>query len=56
MFIDIHVHTRLYPGPERLSGGTYATPQQLMDILQPLGGRHTVILPGVNPFDASRLG
>ena len=56
MFIDIHVHTRLYPGPERLSGGTYATSEELMAILEPHGVRHAVILPGVNPFDASRLG
>lgn len=49
MFIDIHVHTRYFPGPERLSGGTYATPQQLMDMLKPRGVRHAVILPGANP-------
>ncbi len=49
MFIDIHVHTRYFEGPERLSGGTYATPQQLMDMLKPHGVRHAVILPGVNP-------
>jgi len=49
MFIDIHVHTRYFPGPERLSGGTYATPQQLMDMLKPKGVRHAVILPGINP-------
>jgi len=49
MFIDIHVHTRLYPGPERLGGGTYATPKQLIDMLRPHGVRRAVILPGVNP-------
>jgi predicted TIM-barrel fold metal-dependent hydrolase len=49
MFIDIHVHTRLYPGPERLSGGTYATPEQLIEMLRPHGVRRAVILPGVNP-------
>lgn len=49
MFIDIHVHTRLYPGPERLSGGTYATPEQLVAMLQPYGVKRAVILPGVNP-------
>lgn len=50
MFIDIHVHTRYFEGPERLDGGgTYATPQQLMDMLKPHGVRHAVILPGVNP-------
>lgn len=49
MFIDIHVHTRLYPGPERTGGGTYATPKQLMDMLKPRDVRHAVLLPGVNP-------
>jgi len=49
MFIDIHVHTRLFPGPERLSGGTYATPEQLIEMLRPHGVKRAVILPGVNP-------
>jgi len=49
MFVDIHVHTRYFEGPERIYGGTYATPQQLMDMLKPHGVRHAVILPGVNP-------
>jgi hypothetical protein len=49
MFIDIHVHTRYFEGPERLSGGTYATPRQLMDMLKPHGVRHAVILPNANP-------
>ena len=49
MYLDIHVHTRLFPGPERLSGGTYATPEELMAMLEPRGVRRAVILPGVNP-------
>ncbi|MBN2450097.1 MAG: amidohydrolase family protein [Lentisphaeria bacterium] len=49
MFIDMHVHTRLFPGPERLSGGTYATPEELLTMLRPHGIRRAVILPGVNP-------
>ena len=49
MFLDIHVHTRFFPGPERLAGGTYATPEQLMDMLKPRGVQKAVILPGVNP-------
>jgi uncharacterized protein len=49
MFIDIHVHTRYFDGPERLEGGTYATPQELMDMLKPHGVRHAVILPSANP-------
>ncbi len=49
MFIDMHVHTRLWPGPERTGGGTYATPEQLMTMLKPHGVRKAVILPGANP-------
>ncbi|MDD2710533.1 MAG: hypothetical protein PHV34_21345 [Verrucomicrobiae bacterium] len=49
IFIDMHVHTRLFPGPERLHGGTYATPEQLMDMLKPHGVKRAVIMPGVNP-------
>ena len=49
MFIDIHVHTRLFPGPERTYGGTYATPEELMAMLKPKGVRKAVILPGCNP-------
>lgn len=49
MFIDIHVHTRFTPGPERLGGGTYATPEELMAMLKPRGVQKAVILPGVNP-------
>lgn len=49
MFIDMHVHTRLYPGPERTYGGTYATPEELMAMLKPHGVRKAVILPGANP-------
>jgi len=49
VFIDMHVHTRLFPGPERLGGGTYATPEQLMAMLTPHGVKRAVILPGVNP-------
>ena len=48
-FIDMHVHTRLFPGPERLSGGTYATPEELIAMLRPHGVERAVILPGVNP-------
>jgi predicted TIM-barrel fold metal-dependent hydrolase len=49
MFIDIHVHTRLFPGPHRLTGGTYATPEELIKMLRPHGVKRAVILPGVNP-------
>lgn len=53
VFIDIHVHTRLFPGPERLEGGAFATPEQLMDMLKPHGVRKAVILPVVNPEGAN---
>jgi predicted TIM-barrel fold metal-dependent hydrolase len=49
MFIDIHVHTRYFRGPERLVGGTYASPEELIEMLKPRGVRKAVILPGVNP-------
>jgi len=49
ILIDMHVHTRLFAGPERLGGGTYATPEELMAMLKPHGVRRAVILPGVNP-------
>lgn len=31
MFIDIHVHTRVIPGPPRLGKPAYATPEQLLE-------------------------
>lgn len=49
MFVDMHVHTRLFPGPERLGGGTYATPEELIRMLRPHGVQRAVIMPGVNP-------
>lgn len=49
MFIDIHVHTRYFGGPERLSGGTYATPEQLIAMLKPHDVRRAVILPAASP-------
>ena len=49
MFIDIHVHTRFFDGPQRLGGGIFATPEQLMGMLKPRGVRQAVILPVVNP-------
>ncbi|MDD2707500.1 MAG: amidohydrolase family protein [Verrucomicrobiae bacterium] len=49
IFIDMHGHTRWFSGPERLRGGTYATPEQLMDMLKPHGVKRLVLLPGVNP-------
>jgi uncharacterized protein len=49
MFIDMHVHTMLFRGPERLGGGAFATPEELMAMLTPQGVRKAIILPIVNP-------
>ncbi|NCO34945.1 MAG: hypothetical protein AUJ92_02825 [Armatimonadetes bacterium CG2_30_59_28] len=49
MFIDIHVHTRIFPEPRRGAGGCFATPEELMEILQPRGVVRAVILPIVSP-------
>lgn len=47
-YIDTHVHVRAHLSPERLYGGTYATPESAMEQLKPLGIRRAVILPGIN--------
>lgn len=47
-FIDTHVHVRDHLSPERLSGGTYPSPERAMAVLKPLGIRRAVILPGVH--------
>ncbi|MEN6400895.1 MAG: amidohydrolase family protein [Armatimonadia bacterium] len=47
-FIDTHVHVRDHISPERLSGGTYPSPERAMEILKPLGIKRAVILPGVH--------
>ena len=51
MFIDIHVHTRLFEGPRQDSkfGSYFATPEELMEKLKPQGVRAVVALPCVNP-------
>ena len=46
-FIDTHVHVRDDLSPERLSGGTYPSPERAMAVLKPLGIRRAVILPGI---------
>lgn len=46
-FIDTHVHVRDHVSPERLSGGTYPSPERAMEVLQPLGIQRAVILPGI---------
>ena len=47
-FIDTHVHVRAHLSPERLSGGTYPSPERALEVLKPLGVRRAVILPGVH--------
>ena len=37
MFIDIHVHTRT--SEVQSAGGTYATPEELIEMLKPRGVR-----------------
>lgn len=50
MVIDIHVHTRATPGPNRYgTDQTYATPEQLIEMYDEVGIDRAVILPGVNP-------
>jgi predicted TIM-barrel fold metal-dependent hydrolase len=49
VFIDIHVHTSMFPTPHRAGGGTYATPEELIEMLRPKGVEKAVILPTVNP-------
>jgi predicted TIM-barrel fold metal-dependent hydrolase len=51
VFIDIHVHTRMFEGPRQLGefASYFATPEQLKEKLQPLGVRAVVALPIVSP-------
>ncbi len=49
MFIDIHLHTRMFEGPLRDDGSRFATPQELMAMLKPYGVRKGVLLPLVSP-------
>ena len=50
MVIDIHVHTRHHPGPNRPgTDQTYATPEQLIEMYDEVGIDKAVILPGSNP-------
>ncbi len=50
--IDIHIHTRMFKGIERYTGGTYATPEEIREMYKKLGISKGVILPGVNPYCA----
>jgi predicted TIM-barrel fold metal-dependent hydrolase len=49
MFIDIHVHTRSMPGPDRWGKQAYATPEQLIARYDEIGVEKGVLLPGVSP-------
>ncbi|NSW58726.1 MAG: amidohydrolase family protein [Armatimonadetes bacterium] len=51
MFIDIHVHARLFDYPERNvpGGGRYATPEEIIGKLGPRGVRKAVVFARVNP-------
>ncbi|MGC9360670.1 MAG: amidohydrolase family protein [Anaerolineae bacterium] len=49
MFIDIHVHTRMMPGPSRNGKQPYATPTQLIERYDAVEIERAVVLPGVNP-------
>lgn len=48
--IDIHVHSILEPGIERVgTGGTFATPAQLREMYDQIGVEKGVILPAYSP-------
>ncbi len=49
MFIDIHLHTRMFEGPARVDGSRFATPEELRAMLEPHGVRKAVLLPLVSP-------
>jgi len=51
VFIDIHVHIRVFEGPRQDSefGSYFPTPEQLREKLQPEGVRAAVALPCVSP-------
>ena len=50
MFIDCHLHTRLKDGlPRNVNGDNYATPEELIAMLDRTGVDKGVLLPGVSP-------
>ncbi|MBU0713872.1 MAG: amidohydrolase family protein [Verrucomicrobia bacterium] len=50
MFIDCHLHTRLKDGLPRLDNGdNYATPEELVAMMDRTGVDKGVLLPGINP-------
>ena len=49
MFIDIHVHTRMYKPPMRGGKQAYTMPDELIVRYDEIGVEQAVLLPGVNP-------
>lgn len=49
MFIDIHVHVKRLPGPQRRGKAAFSTPDQLLARLDELGVERAVLLPLVSP-------
>jgi len=49
MIIDIHMHTVRKAGITRANGETYATPEQLLEIMDRVGITQAVLLPEVSP-------
>lgn len=47
--IDMHVHTQLGGGPERLRGGTWPTPEEVRTVYDELGIEKGVIMPRIAP-------
>lgn len=57
MFIDLHVHTRVFDTPRMPGefGSRFATPRELREKLAPLGVRAAVALPEVSPDCATSV-
>ncbi len=49
MFIDIHVHTRMFQHPRRGGKQAYTMPDELIARYDKIGVEQAVLLPGVNP-------
>ncbi len=49
MFIDIHGHAWVFPGPMRNGHQAFATPEQLIERYDAIGIERAVMLPEVNP-------
>ncbi len=49
MFIDVHGHTRMFPGPPREGKATYTLPEDLIKRYDAVGIEKAILLPGVSP-------